>query len=273
MDTRNILQADILDIIFDGRNKEYGAYDLRKTYSSRLFKALAITLSICLLFIFGYALAVKTENTKLPLALGPDVNLREYHDKTAVPPPPPPRHIVAVQTATIRITPPRIVPDEQVHPGDAPPENDKADDLRISDHTTNGPIGDDVVAPPAGNGPGVTEAPVKKDDGEPEIFTEVQIQAGFPGGMEGWKRFLIRTWHTPDKAIAENIYGTVVVEFIVDKEGVVSDIKAISGPEELQKEAVRVIGRSGKWTPAIQNGHKVASYKRQPIVVQLVNEE
>ena len=63
-----------------------------------------------------------------------------------------------------------------------------------------------------------------------------------------------------------------MVEFIVNKEGNVSNVQALSGPEVLRQEAVRVIKKSGKWNPGIQNGRKVNSYKRQPIVIQLQNE-
>jgi len=58
------------------------------------------------------------------------------------------------------------------------------------------------------------------------------------------------------------------VQFIVDKQGVVSDVEAISGPNELREEAVRVIKKSGQWTPAVQNGRQVKSYKKQPIIFQ-----
>jgi protein TonB len=71
--------------------------------------------------------------------------------------------------------------------------------------------------------------------------------------------------------VNNEILGTVVVQFIVDKEGNVSDVSAISGPSEggLRDEAVRVIKKSGKWTPAVQNGRQVKSYKKQPIVFKL----
>jgi protein TonB len=65
--------------------------------------------------------------------------------------------------------------------------------------------------------------------------------------------------------VDQGIEGFVTVQFVVDKEGNVSNVEAVSGPQELRGEAVRVIKRSGKWTPAIQNGHKVKSYKKQPI--------
>ena len=61
----------------------------------------------------------------------------------------------------------------------------------------------------------------------------------------------------------------MVVQFIVDKAGTVSDVEAISGPQELRDEAVRVIKKSGKWTPAVQNGRQVKSYKKQPITFKL----
>ena len=59
------------------------------------------------------------------------------------------------------------------------------------------------------------------------------------------------------------------MQFIVDKEGAVSDVEAISGPNELRAEAIRVIKKSGKWEPAVQNGRKVKSYKKQPITFRL----
>ncbi len=68
-----------------------------------------------------------------------------------------------------------------------------------------------------------------------------------------------------DEAVSAEIQGQVVVRFIVDKEGVVSSVEAVSGPPELRDAAVRVIKKSGAWTPAVQNGRKVKSYKSQPV--------
>ncbi|HEV2483036.1 MAG TPA: TonB family protein [Puia sp.] len=63
----------------------------------------------------------------------------------------------------------------------------------------------------------------------------------------------------------------MLVQFIVDKEGNVSDVEAVSGPEAggLREEAMRVIRQSGKWIPAIQNGRTVKSYKKQPVIFKL----
>jgi hypothetical protein len=59
------------------------------------------------------------------------------------------------------------------------------------------------------------------------------------------------------------------VEFVVQVDGILTDIHAISGPKELRKESIRVITESGKWIPAMDHGSKVASYHRQPINYRL----
>ena len=103
------------------------------------------------------------------------------------------------------------------------------------------------------------------------IFTKVDIEAGYPGGVQAYTRFLNKSCHYPTEAQDNEIQGTVVVQFIVDKDGNISDVQAISGPErgDLKEEAVRVITASGKWLPAVQNGHLVTSYKKQPIIFRL----
>ena len=80
---------------------------------------------------------------------------------------------------------------------------------------------------------------------------------------------MIKTFKYPDEAEQNGIYGTVLIKFVVDREGNVSSIQALSGPEELRAEAIRVISKSGKWTPAIKNGDVVNSYKYQQIVFQI----
>jgi len=100
-------------------------------------------------------------------------------------------------------------------------------------------------------------------------FVKVDIESDFPGGAAGWRRFLQNNLVYPKKAERKKIEGTVVVQFIVDKDGTISNISAISGPELLQEAATDVIKKSPNWTPATQNGRKVKSYKKQPITFKL----
>jgi protein TonB len=272
METQKIQHADILDILFDGRNKDYGAYQLRKTYNRRLAKALGATASVCLLLIGGYTLAGRGHAVKAAIPVGPDIEISSLKKEEAVIPPP--VKVVTPPVAQIRNTIPRIVPADQVKPEDVPPPVDTLENARIGTANIKGDAFDGTVGPPVaanGNGAGIIEQPKAQDD-DGIIFNKVEIESNYPDGMEAWRRFLSKNFRVPDEAINNNAGGTVVVQFVVDKEGNVSDVNAISGPKELWAEAVRVIKKSGRWTPAVQNGRHVASYKRQPIVVTLSEE-
>ena len=137
--------------------------------------------------------------------------------------------------------------------------------------TTDGAAATGIEGPPAGsvNGTGVVAAPPSHTENDDTVFRSVEIESTYPGGPQAWIRFLVKNFHAPEQAISEMTDGKVVVQFIVDKDGNVSDVQAISGAEALQAEAVRVIKKSGKWQAAIQNGRKVNSYKKQPIIIEL----
>jgi protein TonB len=187
------------------------------------------------------------------------------------PSPPPPQPVVKTPpVATIRVTPPRVVPDDQVKPDEAPPENKDIEDVKIGTANKDGvkDAGLDV-APPSDGGKGLVVAPKKEED--EVIFSKVEIESSYPGGMPAWARFLHKNLNYPEDAMERGIQGPVMVQFIVDKEGNVSDIEVVSGPTDggLREEAIRVIRKSGKWTPAIQNGRVVKSYKRQPVIFQM----
>ena len=102
-----------------------------------------------------------------------------------------------------------------------------------------------------------------------DSLSKVEIESSFPGGDAGWIRFLNTHLVYPAKAVRKNIQGTVVVQFIVEKDGSLSDIEAISGPDLLKDAAVAVCRESPRWKPAFQNNKKVKSYKKQPITFKL----
>ncbi|PWT70761.1 MAG: hypothetical protein C5B59_20390 [Bacteroidetes bacterium] len=99
--------------------------------------------------------------------------------------------------------------------------------------------------------------------------SKMEIESEFPGGPTAWARFLNANLVYPKKAVKKNIEGDVIVQFIVDKEGNVSNVEALSGPELLREAAVKVFQNSPKWKPAFQYGRKVKSYKKQPIKFRL----
>lgn len=275
MEISTILTADVLDIIFEGRNKEYGAYELRRSYRKRLVISIAVMLSFISLLLAGYVLANKTGHEQQAKEFViPDNKLTKIEQPEKEPEPlPPPKQPDPPKMEMAKFTPPKIVKDNDVKEDEKPPEMEKLEDTRIGNINQDGLKDDGVVAPPADDdGKGVIVEPKKEEEDWDKTFVSVQIESQYPGGHPAWERFLKRNFHYPQEAIDNDVQGTVVVQFIVDLEGNVSDVVAISGPQELRPEAVRVIKKSGKWTPAIQNGRQVKSYKKQPVTFQLGDE-
>ncbi|MBS1947147.1 MAG: TonB family protein [Bacteroidetes bacterium] len=275
MDVNKILNADILDIIFDGKNKEYGAYELRKTYNKRLTIAMVSMVSLIVLLFVGYLLAgVINSGPKKQAMVVQDVQLEDVkEEKKNEPPPPPPPKIEPPKVEMAKFTPPKIVKDNEVKEDEKPPEQEKLEDTKIGTINQEG-IKDEGLAAPVDQGKGVVEAPKKVEEDYDKTFTKVEIESQYPGGADAWARYLNKTLQYPEDAVNNEVQGTVVVQFIVDKEGNVSDVQAVSGPTDggLRDEAVRVIKKSGRWTPAVQNGRQVKSYKKQPIVFKLASE-
>lgn len=276
MEANKILSADILDIVFEGRNKDYGAYELRKTYNKRLTIALIGMAVLCALLFLGYILANTISSSEDKAIVVQDVQLEELKQeekKEELPPPPPPKPPDPPKVEMAKFTPPKIVKDEEVKEEEKPPEIEKLEDTKIGTINQEGVKDEGIVAPPVSDeGKGVVEAPKKVEEDWDKTFTKVEIESAYPGGAAAWQRYLLKTLRYPQEAQDNEIQGTVVVQFIVDKSGTVSDVEAISGPQVLRDEAVRVIQKSGKWTPAVQNGRQVKSYKKQPIGFRLETE-
>lgn len=276
MEANKILSADILDIVFDGRNKSYGAYDLRKTYNKRMVTALVIVASVFLLILLTYIIANKLNSNDEKVAMVvTDVQLEEVkpEEKRNEPPPPqPPPMAKPPKIEMAQFTPPKIVKDDEVKEDEKPPEQEKLEDVKIALTNQEGDKDMGIVAPPSNDaGKGVISAPVQTENWD-QTFTKVEIESEFPpGGEKGkkaWSDFLNRELGRDPSWAELGVSGTVIVQFIVDKLGNVSDITVVEGPQKLRPYAEKALKKSGKWVPAIQNGHQVKSQKRQPITFQ-----
>lgn len=278
MEINKILNADILDIIFEGRNKDYGAYELRKTYGRRMLMALAATVALLILLFVAFKVANKISESDSKEMVVQDVQLEEIKQdekKNEPPPPPPPPKPEPPKVEMAKFTPPKIVKDNEVKEDEKPPEVEKLEDTKIGSINQEGIKDEGIVAPPVSDaGKGVVEAPKKDETNYDQIFTKVEIESAYPGGPGAWSRYLNKNlpqYYTGD-VVEREIQGRVVVQFIVDKDGNVSDVQGVEGPKELWAIAEKVIKASGKWTPAVQNGRQVKSYKKQPITFQLQTE-
>lgn len=275
MDINKIQSADILDILFDGRNKEYGAYDLRKTYNKRIKISMAGMALICLLMLVGSLIANSTKKAKTEIVVA-DMELAKVNEekKPEPPPPPPPPKQEPPKVEITKFTPPKIVKDEDVKPDEEIKEVEKLEDTKIGTINQEGAKDEGVVAPPVEKATGVVEAPKVEEDYD-KVFTVVQIAAEFPGGIPAWSKYLERNLNRdlPVENGAPPGKYTVVVSFIVSKTGAISDVVAENDPGYGTKaEAIRVITKGPSWKPAVQNGRNVIYRHRQSITFQVSEE-
>ena len=270
METKNILSADILDILFEGRNKTYGAYELRKTYNKRIAYSLAATFFLCLFFVVSSLLA-NAKKKAGPVELATTIELENFKKDDPKPEAPPPvkKEIPKVEMA--KFTPPIIVIDEDVKPQDEIKDMAILVDTKIGLINQDGIKEDGTISPPVESKSTATEAPkVEKDIDKP--FTVVQIQAQFPGGVDAWRRYLERNLNKdiPTENGAPPADYTITVSFIVDRTGAISDVRAENDPGYGTKaEAIRVIQKGPNWKPAIQNGMEVIYRQKQNITFRI----
>ncbi len=161
MEPNQIAGADILDILFEGRNKDYGAYDLRKTYNKRVVKALFATGAVIGLLFIGSYVSGLGAGRRTPAPINVDVVLASAKDPDKPPPPPPPPLKPVPPLVAMKIfTPPKLV--ENPPADEKPPEQDDLVKVKIGTVNQAGP--DDVGIPgPPNNDPGkgIVAAPKK----------------------------------------------------------------------------------------------------------------
>jgi periplasmic protein TonB len=113
------------------------------------------------------------------------------------------------------------------------------------------------------------------EDAEDRTFDKVEIEATFPGGDQAWIKYLQRTLNaaTPvDNGAPAGTY-TVIVQFVVTKDGSISDVKALTNHGYgMEKEVIRVIKMGPKWIPAFQEGRQVKAYRKQPVTFAVIDE-
>ena len=273
MEINKILSADLLDIVFDGRNKTYGAYDLRKTYPHRLKEALLITIAITIAFVaVPHLLTLRKPETNVQMFVK-DVSLEDLkkeEKKPDQPPPPPPPKQEPPKVEITKFTPPRIVKDEEVKEEDVIKEVSKLEDTKIGSVNQEGEKDQGLITAPLveTKSTGVVQAPKQEEDYD-RVYTVVEIPAEFPGGREAWTKYLERNLNRdlPIENGAPAGKYVVTLSFIVDKNGLISDVQSQNDPGYGTKdEAIRVIKKGPNWKPAVQNGRNVIYRHIQNII-------
>ena len=274
MEANKILQADVLDILFEDRNKEYGAYELRKKYNKRITLALIITAAVAIIAVGGSVLAKELQPSNDEVEVR-DVVIQSVKENEAPPPPPPPppKAPPPPKVETAKFTPPIIKKDEEVKQEEIPPV-EELKETKIDIKTEEG-IKDDgnLIPPVVDEGKQVVEAPKEDPD---QIFMKVEIEAKVD--PKQWRRHLESQLqrYIEDAASQGMSPGqyTVHVRFLVERDGSVADV-SVQGSDPgygLGKGAIDVVKRGPRWSPGEQNGRKVRSYHTQPITFVIAEE-
>lgn len=257
------------EIIFEHRNKEYGAYELRKTYNATVNRAMWIGITLfSALFITSYIFARqkdKTEDLKKVEFILSDYKEPDTPPIEEIPKPEPPKPIEQVQT--IKYVVPEVVENPKVE--EAPPTNEEMEKSIISNVTTPGKESEGIgeappeVAPPA-------ETKVAEVEESNEAFLSVESMPSFAGGLNEMYKFLGKTLKYPSAAQRSNVQGRVYMSFIIEKDGSITDVQvAKSVGFGLDEEATRAVKLMPKWIPGKQNGRNVRVKFTIPVTFKL----
>ena len=257
----DLLNNNWLEIVFEGRNKSYGAYDLRKSITKNTIRAFiigtvlfAVLVSIpTLMRMIPDAQEDTTLDTKITAVKMPPK--KEKPKENLPPPPPPPPKVDQVKFVKPVVAKADEVVEEIVVIKDLKDKN-------IGKETIKGDPDAELTVEPVGTG----VAAVVEEDNTVYNVAGIEVKPDFPGGLEKFYAFVGKNYQAPDE---EGLKGKVYVTFVVEKDGSLTDIKVVRDiGYGTGKEAIRVLNKCPKWTPGEQNGKKVRCTFSLPISIQ-----
>lgn len=272
----NLLDKAFSDLVFEERNKDFGAYFLRRIYDKHILIA-----TLCAASVLSIALAIPFVNNKY---LNPkekivieqvqdieleDIIIEEPVEETPPPPPPPPPPPVAEvpAIASVAFVEMEVKNDEQVKDTVIAKQKD-FEDANPGEKTIEGK---DKGIQPVDPEP---EQPAPKELEDTKVYTWVEEAAAYQGGMQEMKKYLIGslTGKYTKEAIDAGVSGKVVLEFVIEKDGSISEVKVLKGlGHGLDEVAIEAIQNMPAWQPAKQNQLPVRMKKQLAIPFQLIN--
>lgn len=258
----DLIKNQWIEIVFEGRNKLYGAYELRKSNRKTSLRALVIGSVLFSLAVSAPLIAsflpdkgdemdtdIKITAVKLP----PKKKVEDVKDLPPPPPPPP-------KVDQVKFVKPVVAKAEEVT--EEPPKIEDIKDKKVGAETIKGDPDAELSVEPVGNGP----AEVIEEDTSVHSLAGIEQKPEFPGGIEKFYAFVGKNYQAPEE---EGLKGKVYVTFVVEKDGSLTDIKVIRDiGYGTGKEAIRVLNKCPKWLPGEQNGKKVRVLYSLPITIQ-----
>ena len=270
-----------VEMVFAGKNKEYGAYQLRKGTSGRNIKALLI-LVIAAALVGGF-LAWKVIEQKqaeeqqaymeaMQLAELQKQAKKEEKKKEPVKPKIEPKKEIPVARETQKFTAPVIKKDELVKEENQVKQMDKLDE-KVAVGTENKEGTKDRLAEAVRSDIAVAAPPpppAPKPEVSNKVFDVVEEMPHFPGGAAALQAFLSSNTKYPVVAQENGVQGRVIVSFVVERDGSITDVRVVRSVDpSLDREATRVVKSMPRWSPGKQNGSAVRVKYTIPVVFRL----
>ena len=266
------------DIMFENRNKEYGAYVLRRQTTARNIKSIiAVLIIFALVMVYMVAKNAYDDYQKAHMAQTQVTELtalqeqkkeakverKEIVKQEKV------EQVVEKVKSSIKFTAPVIKKDDEVRPEDEMKSQDEIMNSKVAVGFAN-VIGNDESGEVLKAKEMIINEPVKPKEEENKVFDVVEQMPSFPGGMAALMAYLQKSIKYPPVAEENGIQGRVVCTFVVERDGSVTDVRvAKSVDPSLDKEAVRVVSAMPKWIPGKQNGQSVRVKYTLPVTFRL----
>ena len=271
----DLIDNSWVDLVFEGKNHAYGAYQLRKETGKRNIQALLVMFAIALAIAIVVAVKGVVENAmKQDVAIEADVELSKLAEKKeakAERKEEPKIEKVEVEKvkSSVKFTAPEIKKDSEVKPEE---ELKSQEDLSKT-NTAIGAFdvkGNDEAAGEVLKAKEVIAQPEPPKEEEQKVFDYAEQMPSFPGGQGALNEYLSKTIRYPVAAEENGIQGRVIVQFVVEKDGSITDVRVVRSVDpSLDKEAVRVAKSMPRWIPGKQNGSAVRVKFTLPVSFRL----
>ncbi len=279
----NLSSREWCDLVFEGKNKDFGAYVIRTESPRRHNQAVLLTVIGAIIFgliTFGFMKAnqyldersLADQGEQIAVTIEMPQEAEEPKLKNELVEPEEPQVQEEVSQKTIKVTELQIVEDKNVNPEDeiVTVDEQMATDANVGSVTNPYGSTDKNIFQEVKDKVVVEEDKPAAEMPTNQVFQAVEQMPQFPGGQEALIKYLSSHINYPPMAAENNVQGRVVVQFIVDKTGKVGEVTVVrSVDKELDKEAVRVCKSLPKFTPGRQNGQAVSVWYTLPVSFKL----
>ena len=275
----DLISNEWSDMMFENRNKEYGAYVLRRQTGRRnVISMIAVLLLFAAVMIFMIAKnayeayqkehAVMDQVTELS-ALTQQKKKEAKVERKEIPVKQEQQQVVEKVKSSVKFTAPVIKKDDEVKPEDELKSQDEIMNSKVAIGALN-VVGNDESGEVLKAKEVIATEPVKPKEEENKVFDVVEQMPSYPGGMSALMQYLSSNIKYPVIAEENGIQGRVICTFVVERDGSITDVKiAKSVDPSLDKEAMRVVSSMPKWIPGKQNGSAVRVKYTLPVTFRL----